>query len=421
MKNLEQKVGAVLAELRAGRFVVVSDHEDREDEGDLIAAAELVSPELVNFAITHGRGLLCQAINEEMAQRLNLYAMAKNNTALHNTPFTVSVDANNGGSGISAFDRAETIKILGNSASKASELVRPGHIFPLLAHPDGLLAREGHTEAVIDLMKLAGLNPSGILCEILANDGTMLRGKGLDEFCEQHHLLRISIEELIRYRREVLGHCPQRSRSYKDAVRLELGSQVELPTCWGTFQVCPIEDARDMAAEHLCIWKGDLASFGQADEKGHAPILRIHSECLTGEVLYSQRCDCRMQLDNSLQKIEEEGRGMVIYLRQEGRGIGLKNKLRAYHLQQNQSLDTVEANLHLGFDDDLRDYHVATGLLEQLGISEVRLLTNNPNKMEALKSSLLKVTRLPLQVGANSHNLDYLKTKRDKSGHLFDL
>ncbi|WGK70045.1 3,4-dihydroxy-2-butanone-4-phosphate synthase [Candidatus Haliotispira prima] len=431
----KKRIERALEDLRAGRFVIVCDDDSRENEGDLIAAAELITPDLVNFVITEARGLLCQAVDESTARYLGLPMMSKTNNSQHETAFTVSVDHIEAGTGISAKARALTIQSIATAAKDAQSnditdarlaeqeraqqtLLRPGHIFPLQAMPGGVLQRNGHTEATVDLMRLAGLKPSGILCEIIGRDGEMARGRELDRFAEKHQMCKITVEDLVIYRREVLGHTwgEQHSREARlQNIRLERDTEVQLPSNLGAFQACAIEDVRDIGAEHLLIWSGELQSVSRQEP---APLLRVHSECFTGEVLFSRRCDCRDQLDYSLKAIEAEGSGLLIYLRQEGRGIGLRNKLRAYQIQQQKNLDTVEANATLGFDDDLREYSVAIGVLRQLGVTRVRLLTNNPNKIRALEDAGILVERVPVKVEGNPHNQRYLATKKQKSGHL---
>ncbi len=430
-----QRIERSLAELRAGRFIIVCDDDSRENEGDLIAAAELVTPELVNFAITEARGLLCQAIDQQTARYLRLPLLSRENDSPNSTAFTVSVDHREAGTGISAPARALTIQAIAAASTAAQHrqpdlsrpaadqrvLLRPGHIFPLLAMPGGVLQRDGHTEAAIDLVRLAGLAPSGILCEIVGRDGEMARGAELDEFATRHQLCKVTVAELADYRREVLGHSwseKDRIASRLQGISLSADTRVDLPCDLGCFQACAIEDACDMGAEHMLIWQGELARLGNTPAANRAPLLRIHSECFTGEVLFSQRCDCRAQLNYALRAIEAEGRGLIIYLRQEGRGIGLRNKLRAYQIQQQQALDTVEANQVLGYDDDLREYSVAIAVLKQLKLDQVRLLTNNPHKIRALEAGGIEVERLPVEVKGTPHNRHYLATKKHKSGHL---
>ena len=431
MADYKKRIEKALDELRKGHFVIVCDDDTRENEGDLIAAAERTTPELVNFAITEGRGLLCQAVDEKTVSYLALPAMSSANSSTFSTAFTVSVDHCEAGTGISAPARARTIQAIGQAAGEAQSfsrtetqlrrrsairaaLLRPGHIFPLLAMPGGVLQRGGQTEATVDLMILAGLKPSGILCEIVGESGNMLRNKELDDFAARHNLCKLAVKDIAAYRREILGHNwgqEEQLESRFNQISLQAETGVELPSDLGCFRICAVEDALDIGAEHLLIWKGEL------DQQGDS-LLRIHSECFTGEVLFSKRCDCRAQLDFALKHIEAEGRGLLIYLRQEGRGIGLRNKLRAYQVQQQQNLDTVEANTVLGFADDLREYSVAIGVLRRLGLQRVRLLTNNPRKIQALETAGIAVERVAINVGENRHNRHYLATKKNKNGHL---
>ncbi len=431
MADYKIRVEMALRELQKGNFVIVADDDSRENEADLIAAAECISPALVNFAITQGRGLLCQAIDEKTASYLALPTMSTANNSMFSTAFTVSVDHCDAGTGISAPARSLTIQAiaeaagdaqhfqateaeLGKQAAVRKALLRPGHIFPLIAMPCGVLQRRGQTEATVDLMRLAGLKPSGVLCEIIADSGEMLSGVELKNFAAKHSLCMLSVEDIVAYRRNIFGHDSSEQEQLEarfNGILLQQGTEVELPCKQGHFYSCAVEDVHDISAEHLLIWKGKL------DEQKN-PLLRIHSECFTGEVLFSQRCDCRTQLDFALEHIQDEGQGLVIYLRQEGRGIGLRNKLRAYHIQQKENLDTVEANLALGFDDDLREYSVAIGVLRRLHIYKVRLLTNNPYKIQALEQAGITVERIAIDVGENTYNQDYLATKKNKSGHL---
>ena len=447
-QGYKQRVERALEEIKKGRYVIVCDDESRENEGDLIAAAELCTAELVNFAITEARGLLCQAIDEKTASYLALPMMSRSNSSIFSTAFTVSVDHCRAGTGISAAARSLTIQSIGEAAGEATTfphaflrntasvptesqlhkrgdlrkvLVKPGHIFPLVAMPGGVLQRGGQTEATVDLMTMAGFKPSGMLCEIVASNGEMSRGKELADFAVRHGLCQLTIADIATYRREVLGHRwgeEERREHRNKAIFLSPSTEIELPSHLGNFRSCMIEDMRDIGAENLLIWKGalsDLANFSRTDQ---APLLRIHSQCFTGEVLSSQRCDCQAQLNYALQSIESEGRGLIVYLRQEGRGIGLHNKFQAYQLQQQQNLDTVEANEAMGFADDLREYSVAIGVLRYLGVHKVRLLSNNPHKIAALEAEGIVVERVPIHVGKTPHNRHYLQTKKNKSGHL---
>ncbi|RPI69752.1 MAG: bifunctional 3,4-dihydroxy-2-butanone-4-phosphate synthase/GTP cyclohydrolase II [Ignavibacteriae bacterium] len=387
-----------LDDLRAGKCVIVVDDEDRENEGDLICAAELCSQENINFMAMEARGLICVSLTHERAQKLDLPLMVNDNTALHGTNFTVSVDYVHGtASGISVSDRTATVRAMANDEAVPGDFARPGHIFPLVAMEGGVLRRAGHTEAVVDLMNLAGLKPVGVLCEILKADGSMARMPDLNTFAETHDLKIISVDDLIAYRRhhEMLVH---------------LVAEAKLPSDYGSF-VLKVYANRLDGKEHVAIVKGEIDP--------ESPILvRVHSECLTGDIFGSRRCDCGPQLHAALELIEQEGAGVVLYMRQEGRGIGLVNKIKAYALQE-QGLDTVEANLSLGFQPDPRDYGIGAQILVDLGIRKMRLMTNNPKKRVGLQSYGLEVSELvPLEITANVDNQAYLETKRDKMGHI---
>ncbi|MDF1659122.1 MAG: bifunctional 3,4-dihydroxy-2-butanone-4-phosphate synthase/GTP cyclohydrolase II [Verrucomicrobiales bacterium] len=389
----------VIADIRAGKLVIVVDDKDRENEGDLICAAEKITPEMVNFMATHGRGLICAPILPAAAERLGLPLMVRRNTESHGTNFTVAVDATEGvTTGISAADRAKTISILANPLSEPQDLVRPGHILPLQAVPGGVLRRAGHTEAAVDLARLAGLEEAGVICEILNEDGTMARLPELLEFAEKHALKIGTIESLIEYRR----------REEKLIERVE---QIEMPTDFGTFDLIFYSSRLNPAEEHLALVKGTI-------DPSEPVLVRVHSECLTGDVFGSRRCDCGSQLHSALEQIEEAGSGVLVYMRQEGRGIGLANKIRSYKLQE-EGLDTVEANEKLGFGSDLRDYGMGAQILHDIGVRKIRLMTNNPRKVVGLDGHSLEIVeKVPIRIESNPHNERYLSTKRDKLGHL---
>ncbi len=389
-----------LKDLASGRMVIVVDDEDRENEGDLIAASELCTPDTINFMATHARGLICVAITEDRARELELDVMVREGTGLHGTRFTVSVDYIHGTTtGISAFDRAKTVRALVNPSTKPTDLARPGHIFPLIAVKEGVLRRAGHTEAAVDLMRLAGLYPSGVLCEIINPDGSMARRPDLEKFAKEFNLKIISVKDLIAYRfkRDKLVRCV---------------AQANLPTKYGEFVVKVYRNIVDNK-EHVALVKGSW--------KEDEPILvRVHSECLTGDVFGSLRCDCGDQLRAALSQISADGKGVLLYMRQEGRDIGLVNKIKAYALQE-QGYDTVEANLLLGFQPDPRDYGIGAQILADIGVRKMKLLTNNPKKRVGISSYGLEVVELvPLQIVPNEKNYNYLLTKKLKLGHLLD-
>jgi len=391
-------VADVIADIKAGRIVIIVDDEDRENEGDLICAAEKISPEHINFMATHGRGLICTPILPEAADRLGLPLMVRRNTESHGTNFTVAVDAADGiTTGISASDRARTVQILANPLSEPQDLVRPGHILPLQAKEGGVLRRAGHTEAAVDLARLAGLEPAGVICEILNEDGSMARLPQLFEFAEKHALKIGTIEALIEYRRT----------SEKLVERVE---QVKMPTEFGIFNLYTYSSTLNPEEHHLALVKGDI-------DPNEPVLVRVHSECLTGDVFASRRCDCGSQLHSALAQIEKAGTGVLVYMRQEGRGIGLVNKMHAYKLQE-EGLDTVEANERLGFGSDLRDYGMGAQILYDVGVRKIRLLTNNPRKVVGLDGHHLEIVeKIPIRIEPNPDNEKYLSTKRDKLGH----
>jgi 3,4-dihydroxy 2-butanone 4-phosphate synthase / GTP cyclohydrolase II len=384
-------------DLKEGKIVIVVDDEDRENEGDFVALAEGITAETINFMVTHGRGLVCTPISEDIALRLDLSPMVSANTDSHGTAFTISVDHISTTTGISAQERAATVRELVNAESVPSDFKRPGHIFPLIGKKGGVLRRAGHTEAAIDLAKMAGSKAAGVICEIMKEDGTMARVPELVELAKLHNMKLITIKDLITYRNKT-----------EQMVKREV--EINLPTEYGEFKAVGFSNVLD-EKEHVALVKGDIAS-------GEPVLVRVHSECLTGDVFASYRCDCGPQLHAALSQIEKEGRGVLLYMRQEGRGIGLINKMKAYKLQE-EGLDTVEANEQLGFAPDLRDYGIGAQILKELGISKMKLLTNNPRKIAGLKGYDLEVTeRVALQMPHNENNEDYLKTKKSKLGHM---
>jgi len=406
-----QPIEDILQELREGRMIVLVDDESRENEGDLVCAAQSITPDKVNFMATRGRGLICVPVTCERADEMGLHPQTTDNAALHGTAFTVSVDAATGvTTGISASDRARTIEILCRDDARPADLARPGHIFPLRAREGGVLVRAGQTEGAIDLARLAGLKPVAVICEIMNEDGTMARRDDLELFCRSHELKMCSVADIIRYR-------------LRFERLIERAVEVQLPTAVGAFKLIAYTSAVD-PEPHLALCMGGV---GDLDEQG-APIahdepvlVRVHSECLTGDLLGSLRCDCGPQLQVAMKRIAEIGKGVLLYVRQEGRGIGLINKLRAYKLQTDRGMDTVEANVHLGFEADRRDYGIGNQILRDLGLSKLRIMTNNPRKIYGLEGFGLRIVeRVPLIIPPGDDNRDYLQTKRDKLGHLLD-
>src|SRR4051812_44808354 len=387
-----------LEDIRQGRMVVVVDDENRENEGDLTIAAQFVTPEAINFMATHGRGLVCLALTGERCDELGLDLMAAKNETAFETAFTVAIEAREGvTTGISAADRARTIQVAIDPRSGPRDIVQPGHVFPLKAKAGGVLERTGQTEAAVDLSRLAGLNPSGVICEIMNEDGTMARVPDLQRYCERHGLKMITVADLIAYRR-------------RHDKLVERVVETSLPTDYGDFTAVGFRSLVD-DKHHVAMVKGEVDGMDDV-------LVRVHSECLTGDVFHSQRCDCGQQLEDALSQIEEEGRGVLLYLAQEGRGIGLLNKLRAYKLQE-QGLDTVDANLELGLPADLRDYGIGAQILVDLGLTSIRILTNNPKKIIGLEGYGLRVSdQIPIEHQPTEHNQAYLRTKRDRMGHL---
>lgn len=391
-------IESAIEDIKAGKLVIVVDDDDREDEGDFITAARNITPEVINFMTKYGRGLICVPLLDERCNELGLELMVNNNTALHETAFTVSVDLLGHGctTGISAHDRAKTIRALIDPLTKPEDLGRPGHIFPLRAKKGGVLRRAGHTEAAIDLARLAGFEPAGVLVEIMNDDGSMARLPQLKKVAEKFDFKLISIKDLIEYRIK------------RDSLIEEIVS-VDMPTKYGHFKLIAFQE-KNTANEHLALVKGSW-------EKDEPVLVRVHSSCFTGDILGSLRCDCGEQLHAAMKMVEKEGKGAILYMNQEGRGIGLLNKLKAYRLQE-QGMDTVEANLHLGFQMDQRDYGVGAQILRHLGITKLRLISNNPKKRVGLIGYGLEIVEnVPVEINPNPHNERYLQTKRDKLGH----
>lgn len=404
-KEINRKLNTIeeaIEDIKQGKLIIVVDDEDRENEGDFIAAAELITPEIVNFMAKEGRGLICAAIPEKRCQELDLELMVGKNTAAYETAFTVSVDLLGHGctTGISASDRAKTIKALVDPSTKAEDLGRPGHIFPLKARTRGVLRRAGHTEAAVDLTQMAGLQPGGVLVEIMNDDGTMARLPQLIEIADKLKLKIISIEDLIKYRLQTES-------------LIEKGVRVKLPTEYGSFELVPFKE-RATGMEHVALIKGKW-------NKDEPVMVRVHSSCVTGDIFGSLRCDCGPQLHKAMQMVDKEGKGVVLYMNQEGRGIGLFNKIKTYKLQE-EGLDTVEANLELGFKDDERDYGVGAQILRELGVCQIRLITNNPVKRAGLEGYGLEIVEIVHdEVPPNEYNHFYMETKMSKMGHVLEL
>ncbi|PKN71305.1 MAG: bifunctional 3,4-dihydroxy-2-butanone-4-phosphate synthase/GTP cyclohydrolase II [Deltaproteobacteria bacterium HGW-Deltaproteobacteria-12] len=389
-------------DIRSGKMIILVDDEDRENEGDLCMAAQFVTPESINFMARHGRGLICLTINEELAGRLRLRPMVQDNKARFGTAFTVSIEARNGvTTGISAADRATTIQAAVNPAAKAEDLVSPGHIFPIIARKGGVLVRTGQTEGSVDLCRIAGLTPSGVICEIMKDDGTMARMPDLEIFAETHKLKIVTIADLIDYRMQ-------------NESLIRRMAEATIPTSFGgDFKIIVYEnDADDW--QHIALVKGEISEDDEV-------LVRVHSECLTGDLFGSERCDCGDQLHRAMSMVAEEGKGVIVYMRQEGRGIGLVNKIKAYELQE-KGHDTVEANIALGFKPDLRDYGIGAQILVDLGVHKLKLLTNNPKKVVGLEGYGIEITkRVPIEIAPNENNMKYMKTKQDKMGHLLKI
>ena len=399
MNDIYNTIEEALEDLKKGKIIIVTDDEDRENEGDLICAAEFATTENINFMATYAKGLICMPMSKEITEKLSLNQMVQKNTDNHETAFTVSIDHIETTTGISAIERSITALKVVDDKSKAEDFRRPGHMFPLLSKDGGVLIRKGHTEATVDLMRLAGLKECGLCCEIMKDNGDMMRRDDLIEFSKKHNLKIITVADLIFYRK-------------KNEDLMELYASAKMPTRYGDFTIFTFVN-KITKNHHIVLTKGDI-------ENGEDILCRIHSECLTGDALGSKRCDCGEQYDFAMRKISEEGSGIMVYMRQEGRGIGLVNKLRAYQLQDT-GLDTVDANLVLGFKEDMREYYEAYQMLKNLGIKSIRLMTNNPEKIKHLTNYGLKINeRIPIQIEASEYDAFYLETKKNKMGHLLN-
>ena len=399
MENIYSTIDEALEDLRNGKIIVVSDDEDRENEGDLICAAEFATTENINFMATYAKGLICMPMSKELTNKLNLNQMVTKNTDNHETAFTVSIDHVETTTGISAVERSITALKVVDDSSRPEDFRRPGHMFPLLAKDGGVLVRMGHTEATVDLMRLAGLKECGLCCEIMRDDGDMMRRDDLIDFAKKHNLKMITVSDLIDYRK-------------KNEDLMELYAKAKMPTKYGEFEILTFVN-KITKEHHVVLTMGDISS-------GEDILCRVHSECLTGDALGSKRCDCGEQYDYAMRKIAEEGRGIMVYMRQEGRGIGLVNKLRAYELQDS-GLDTVDANIALGFRDDMREYYEAYQMLKNLGIKSIKIMTNNPDKIKYLNNYGLEIKdRVPIQIEASEYDAFYLKTKKERMGHILD-
>ena len=399
MENIYSTIDEALEDLRNGKIIVVSDDEDRENEGDLICAAEFATTENINFMATYAKGLICMPMSKELTNKLNLNQMVTKNTDNHETAFTVSIDHVETTTGISAVERSITALKVVDDSSRPEDFRRPGHMFPLLAKDGGVLVRMGHTEATVDLMRLAGLKECGLCCEIMRDDGDMMRRDDLIDFAKKHNLKMITVSDLIDYRK-------------KNEDLMELYAKAKMPTKYGEFEILTFVN-KITKEHHVVLTMGDISS-------GEDVLCRVHSECLTGDALGSKRCDCGEQYDYAMRKIAEEGRGIMVYMRQEGRGIGLVNKLRAYELQDS-GLDTVDANIALGFRDDMREYYEAYQMLKNLGVKSIKIMTNNPDKIKYLNNYGLEIRdRIPIQIEASEYDAFYLKTKKERMGHILD-